>query len=326
MDANVKLLYVAGSGRSGSTVVSKVLAEVPGWITCGELRLGLRVLMRNGRCGCGERAQVCPFWREVMEVAFGGFDMTIVRRGVELMTRVALNRHTLLHLLPRANRRFTREVREYASIMERIYQAMHAITGCEVIVDTSKLPAYFLTIGSAPTLDLRTVQVIRDSRAVAFSNQRRVVDPTNPDVPRFMPQQSLALTSVAWNLKNAFIAAAMPNRAGRRLLVRYEDFARRPLEQVERVLEFMGSDRPPPSIPGGQLDIGTHHTTAGNPMRFHKGALRLRLDDEWRDRMKPGDRRFVTALTWPMLARYGYIGGPRSTTRRSRAAPNTAPG
>lgn len=303
----VKVLYVAGSGRSGSTVVAQVLAEIPGWITCGELRLGLRVLVRNSRCGCGERAQRCPFWREVTQVAFGGFDTAVLQRGVELMRRVALNRHTLMHLLL-GNGGFGREVREFASIIERLYQAMHTVTGCDVVVDTSKLPAYFLAIGNAPTLDLRTVQVIRDSRAVAFSNQRRVLDPTNPDVPRLMPRQSLTLTSVAWDFKNAFIATAMPSRGGR-LMVRYEDFASRPLEQVERVLKFMGSDRPPPPISGGELEIGAHHTSGGNPMRFHKGALRLRLDDEWHDRMKRRDRTFVTALTWPLLARYGYLRG-----------------
>lgn len=318
MNDKVKLLYVAGSGRSGSTVVAQVLAEVGGWITCGELRLGLRVLLRNGRCGCGVPVQRCAYWCEVTNIAFGGFDTAILRRGVELMKRVALNRQTMLHLLPLGSRRFGREVREYASIMERLYQAMRTVTGCEVVVDTSKLPAYFLALGAAQTLDLRTVQVIRDSRAVAFSNQRRVVDPTNADGPRFMPQQSLALTSIAWNAKNAFIASVMPNRGGR-LILRYEDFVSQPFEQVERVLRFMGSGRSPPPISGGQLDVGTHHTTAGNPMRFHTGALRLRLDDEWHAKMTPRDRTVVTALTWPMLARYGYIGAPRSDPRRSRA-------
>jgi hypothetical protein len=321
----VKVLYIAGSGRSGSTVVAQVLAEVPGWVGCGELRLGVPVLLQDRLCGCGERAQRCPFWHAVMAAAFGGFDLAVLRRGAELMKRVALNRHTALHFLPLENTRFGREVREYASIIERIYQGVRAVTGCEVIVDTSKLPAYFLALGNAPTLDLRTVQIVRDSRAVAFSNQRRVVDPANPDVTRYMPQQSLALTSIAWNMKNAFIAGAMAKRGGQ-IMVRYEDFVSRPGEQIERVLRFASSDQSPPSITRGQLEIGTHHTTAGNPMRFHKGTLRLRLDDEWHDRMKRRDRALVTALTWPMLALYGYAPGRTSAARRSGAISKTAHG
>jgi hypothetical protein len=320
----VKVVFIAGSGRSGSTVVAQVLAEVPGWVTCGELRLGVPVLLQDRLCGCGARAQQCPFWQAVMEAAFGGFDIAILRRGAELMKRVALNRHTFLHFLPHGIGRFGREVREYASIVERIYQGMQAVSGCEVIVDTSKLPAYFLALGNASTLDLRTVHIVRDSRAVAFSNQRRVRDPANPDATRYMPQQGLALTSTAWNVKNAFITTAMAKQGGR-IIVRYEDFVRRPTEEVERVLRFAGSDRSPPPITRGQLEIGTHHTTAGNPMRFQRGALHLRLDDEWQDKMKRRDRSFVTALTWPMLARYGYLREPRSAPR-SGTVSNTAHG
>jgi hypothetical protein len=305
-------------------VVARVLAEVPGWVNCGELRLGVRVLMRNGMCGCGTDVRNCPFWQAVMDAAFGGFDQAVLERAAELMRRVALNRHTLLHYLPLRNSRFGRELREYAAIMERIYQGVRAVSGCEVIIDTSKLPSYFLALGSLPTLNLRTVHVVRDSRAVAFSNQRRVVDPAKPDGTRLMPQQGLALTSIAWDLKNGFISAAMA-RPGNSIMLRYEDFASRPVEQIERVLRLAGSDQPPPPISGGQLEMSTHHVIAGNPMRFHKGVLRLRLDDEWRDRMRPRDRRFVTALTWPMLARYGYVGRPGSS-RRSGALSKTAPG
>jgi hypothetical protein len=46
---------------------------------------------------------------------------------------------------------------------------------------------------------------------------------------------------------------------------------------------------------------------AGNPMRFHQGALTLRLDDAWKHEMPPGRRASVTVLTWPLLRQYGYL-------------------
>lgn len=48
------------------------------------------------------------------------------------------------------------------------------------------------------------------------------------------------------------------------------------------------------------------HTVAGNPMRFKSGKLRLKLDDEWREAMSKRDRQTVEAITWPLLAHYGY--------------------
>jgi len=50
------------------------------------------------------------------------------------------------------------------------------------------------------------------------------------------------------------------------------------------------------------------HTVAGNPVRMQSGPLKLRVDDAWRAAMPAGDRRLVTLLTFPLLARYGYAG------------------
>jgi hypothetical protein len=44
----------------------------------------------------------------------------------------------------------------------------------------------------------------------------------------------------------------------------------------------------------------------GNPMRLETGHVQLRLDEAWRTDMRVMDRATVTALTWPLLLRYGY--------------------
>ena len=41
-------------------------------------------------------------------------------------------------------------------------------------------------------------------------------------------------------------------------------------------------------------------------MRFQRGKLELRLDEEWKKGMKRTDRYITTFLTWPLLLKYGY--------------------
>jgi hypothetical protein len=53
--------------------------------------------------------------------------------------------------------------------------------------------------------------------------------------------------------------------------------------------------------------LSPSHTVAGNPMRFRTGPTQLRRDDAWRTELPRGRRRLVTALTAPLLARYGYL-------------------
>jgi hypothetical protein len=54
------------------------------------------------------------------------------------------------------------------------------------------------------------------------------------------------------------------------------------------------------------------HSVCGNPDRLRTGVVELEDDDEWTAAMSGADRRFVTAMAWPLLLRYGYLGRRRS--------------
>ena len=69
------VLYVGGLGRSGSTLLDRMLGRLDDVWSVGELvHLWERGLKENNRCGCGRCFADCPFWRRVGEVAFGGWD------------------------------------------------------------------------------------------------------------------------------------------------------------------------------------------------------------------------------------------------------------
>jgi hypothetical protein len=62
----------------------------------------------------------------------------------------------------------------------------------------------------------------------------------------------------------------------------------------------VGEPAPPPLAAEG-IDAGIQHQVAGNPVRFVRGSIAIRRDDEWRRSMSATGRRVVTAATWPML-------------------------
>ena len=50
----VKVLFLAGKGRSGGTLLASLLGQLPGFFNIGELnRLWDWGLVSNYRCGCG---------------------------------------------------------------------------------------------------------------------------------------------------------------------------------------------------------------------------------------------------------------------------------
>ena len=89
-------------------------------------------------------------------------------------------------------------------------------------------------------------------------------------------------------------------------LLRYRDLAANPGAALRDALELLGEDHRELPLHGPDtVVLGRDHTAAGNPVRFRRGELRVRPDDEWRRHMPAAGRAAVTALTFPALVRYG---------------------
>jgi hypothetical protein len=88
-------------------------------------------------------------------------------------------------------------------------------------------------------------------------------------------------------------------------LLRYQDFVRDPPGTVADILEFVGEPTEHVRISASRtVYLGEDHTVAGNPIRFRRGEIEVRRDDEWRARMPRRRKALVTALTLPALARF----------------------
>ena len=68
----VKVLYIAGSGRSGSTILDRILGQLDGFFSVGELcNLWDRGLLAHRKCGCGVPVDQCPTWTGILATGFG---------------------------------------------------------------------------------------------------------------------------------------------------------------------------------------------------------------------------------------------------------------
>jgi hypothetical protein len=302
-----RVLFLSGLGRSGTTVLERVLGGLPGTCSVGELvHLWRRGVLDDETCGCGEPFGRCLFWTEVGRRAFGGWDPSLAHRMEELRHRVDRTRHVLLAAAPAVRRR---ERAEYVDVYTRLYRAIAETSGCPVVIDSSKHSSLAYCLRGAAGIDLRVLHVVRDSRGVAYSWTKEVLRPeaTGEDLmTRYSPSRSALL----WTGHNLALTALRRLGAATRLL-RYEDFMADPGATVREVAAFAGL--PPGADASGFLQgrtatLGLSHTVAGNPVRFRTGPLTLRRDDDWRQRLPRGRRRLVTALTLPLLARYGYLG------------------
>jgi hypothetical protein len=313
------VIYIAGSGRSGSTLLERVLGELPGVVNVGELiDLFGRTAPHGEQCGCGRAFADCPFWHGVGERAFGGWAEDSIAAVHRLQRRIARQRY-LPHLLamPLAGRGFRANVARYGACYAELYAAISAETGVAYVVDASKSPVQALALFRAG-LDIRVIHLVRDVRGVAHSHSKReVARPHALKGAEFMWHQAPAAAAVRWVSSQG--QAGLLSGCGIPVTrMRYEDFVRMPRQTIVTALAGLGLPlRPSQSAPIGQsrVVLGRSHGLSGNPSRFRCGVVPLRVDEAWREGMSRRDRFVVTAIGLPLLLRYGWRPLRRSSTR-----------
>jgi Sulfotransferase family len=303
--APVRVLYLMGVERSGTTILGEVLGQAEGVSHLGEVRNIWRAgLVRGGPCGCGRPVPECELWSAATAEALPeGADPAAI---VGWLRRTLRLRHLRRFLaatrggslgLPQAD--------AYASLAARLYPALAAASGSEVVVDSSKHPVSAAVLCTVPGLDVRLVHVLRDPRATAYSWTRGKAAPGRPrDRMWRAPAWRAARAWVLANLAADRVRARYP---GRSMFLRYEDAMADPRRAVAAMLRHAGlPDARVPIEEDGAVVLGPQHSGSGNPVRLTGGRVQLREDDAWRTAQRRRDRLVVMALTGPFLRRYGY--------------------
>lgn len=205
------VVFTAGMTRSGSTLLERMLAAVPGTIACGEINLLWQKVMQGDLCGCGAPLAECPFWSGVLERTLGADWRGKVAEVRALHRSVARLRHGPKLLFPALDRAFSRRLAEYRALLRRLYGAIAEASGCRIVLDSSKSPAYGLVLaGTGGRLFL--IHLVRDPRAVAHSWTRHRPLPEAGGRP--LAKRPAHVSALDWSLRNALVPA-MARRVAR---------------------------------------------------------------------------------------------------------------
>src|SRR5216683_3159286 len=119
----VRVLYIAGTGRSGSTLLANTLGQVKGVFNAGEIRyLWQRGMLENRLCGCSRHFMDCPFWQEVVREALGPAAPD-AQSMVKLQSRLTRVRH-LPSLALRRDLSGSTDFDRYRSVISAVYRAV----------------------------------------------------------------------------------------------------------------------------------------------------------------------------------------------------------
>jgi hypothetical protein len=295
MHEKIKVLYIAGSGRNGSTLLARLFGQLDGFVNIGEaLRylFNAKMLARDIRCGCGDKIGECYFWKDIAATIDDSVRMT----GASY---VRLPFFPFL-ISPFKSRAVMAELETLSAATQEFLCKLADRDNCNVIVDASKNPATAYILSQIEGVEVYLVHLIRDPRGVVSSWAKP------KDYLERHPAATVILWWVGYNLASEFLRRFVK----RYWLVRYEDFVRAPQEFLKEIAGEIS-----PSVPDIDYMQGKHaftepqHAIAGNPDKFAQGVVKI---EERKWSLPWHVQTFVWVLTFPLLYRYHYAGGKRT--------------
>lgn len=272
---DLTVLYIAGYGRSGSTVLDVLLGGHPRVVSVGELVfLGSDWQCEDRRCACGERYVNCPFWK-------GLFEDTREVNALEQVVPDFEHRHALPRLLLDAHSE--QKKREYRYRTRRLYEYIARQGDADIIVDSSKSGRYaagrFWALRQVAGLDVHVLHLVRDGRSVLRSVTEKG---TNWAAEGYRKEKRLLATrtTIGWILANGLtwvLGTALDGNRYRR--VRFEDLLAHPESVLQKIGYFADLDLSSviARISSGQ-SFSVGHNVGGNRVR-HKDSIQLRQRD-----------------------------------------------
>lgn len=272
----IPVIFVAGSGRSGSTVLSRILAAHPEILSAGEIlnfhQFFASARERDRRCTCGERLLQCAYWHDVRlrigEPAIDDFP------NLKTTDPVA----------------FCRDNR-------RVLRAMLDVAGKSVILDSSKRYDRLRMLRACPDFDVTVLHLVRDPRAYGFSSL--VTETRKGQKPTVLYRKVNR-----WQAKNLWLRAeSLRNR--QYVLVRYEDLVRFPEEALKQLLAAL-----PVSADAEILEDAARHDSrhefSGNSGVFGQKELKLDLDRRYLSELSGHQWRSATLTAIAGVIAFGY--------------------
>ena len=205
MTEKVKLLYIAGTGRNGSTLLERLLNQVPGIFAAGELGR-IKRYNKKEMCFCGQTFKECAVWQPIVEEVNSKINHTHFTQADSKYHKLSGWAFWKLRTLQKRHQ-LPEDLQAYIRDLEVWYQAIAHHQHCQVITDsTIDLPyGYYLSL--IPSIDFYVLHLVRDPRGVAYSWHRQKF--LSSSETSWTPQRQHWQTAVSWNKRNLFIQSSL---------------------------------------------------------------------------------------------------------------------
>lgn len=310
----LKIVYIMGAGRSGSTALDLVLGSARGALGTGELWAALEEdSSKTGSCACGEDFDECKFWTAALD----RYENRLRPRGLSDVRRLRRLHDQARRLPQKLLGREPEHLEQYRADTIALFESLAEESNASTIVDSTKQVGRGFNLAQCPGLDVYVIHLIRDGRGVMWSRLR---DRLRGEVYRNQWLRDRPGFSIAkWTAQNA-LAERVGLRLGQRYrLLRYEDFASEPISTLREIAAWASLDLDDviEALNAGEPLTASHQIGGNVRARSSKRTFRVNADESWKREMPRGTRAYFWLAAGWYARRFGYS---RSLEETERAA------
>lgn len=273
----VKLLYLAGSSHSGSTLIDLILGSHTQIESLGEAKKIPKILsiLQTGSqtgpiCSCHATIVDCDFWKSALQLETPNSSER-ERISFDASADLAMARRAL------------------------------AFRNKSVLLDSSKNLGRLGFLAREKGFSTTCLHLTRDPRAVAFSAIRKMERANG----------AAAKNRMRFLFKHSFEWYALNRKIRRRcrknpnvsyLHLRYEDFVFQTGSSLSKVLQMLNLEFEPAQV---RFRDFIHHNIEGNRLRLQSGS-EIKFDSNYLKELTPAEWLTASIPLLPVLSRFGY--------------------
>lgn len=279
----MKLVYLMGAGRSGTTILSLLLGNNRNAKALGELHQLPDYFSLEKDCSCGKILSSCPFWSEYYPKLHQQFDSDIYRQQAR---ELESHRYVAKYFFsPKRAEKFS----EYVQANKCMFNKLSEGRG-PVLIDSAKYIGRALALNTVLKDEIHFIYLVRDPRGVANSFSKNV-----------QTQRGWLSSTIYYVIVNcvALITTKTLLR-GKVQKIRYEDLLSNPASTLNTLSENLGVDVRDVNqllISGSSMQTG--HVIGGNRL-VRKGNVTFSNSDNWKALLPTWKRISIWVLTLPL--------------------------
>ena len=254
-DTSIKVIYIAGYGHSGSTLLDMILGSNEGCFSAGELTFITRDTIMEEYCSCNQKISKCKVWSEVIKLWEKNRQISY-QQYHQLHWRFERNKTTFRTFI---NRFFpSAEFKSYCLATLQLFQAIKKITGRSVIIDSSKTPQRVAVLSEI--VDLQVIHICRDFTGVLNSAKGSTIKDIKAGIEADSPPRRTWKVVLDWlvtNFATEIFCLGVPSQK-----ILYRNFVQAP-EQVFNSFPLLKSVK-------NKQGFSAPHMLAGNVIRLKK--------------------------------------------------------